>query len=154
MARPHETPLKKLRKRKLPNMSFGLVEALASKPSEELEPKPKVSDEVQDSRVPSQGDRASNSAEGESSQAPSAAPLVVAPHDANVLMSSILKKMMDLIGILTAQLSLMRPGPWVQPGPRLSRPSHNLSGNGRAATSRDTCITNRDLDVSRRATRG
>ena len=38
--------------------------------------------------------------------------------------------------------------------PRLSRPSHNLSGNGQAATSRDTGVTNRDLDASREATRG
>ena len=37
---------------------------------------------------------------------------------------------------------------------RLSRPSHNLSGNGRAATSRDTGVTNRDLGASRGATRG
>ena len=34
------------------------------------------------------------------------------------------------------------------------RPSHNLSGNGQAATSRDTDVTNRDLDASRKATRG
>ena len=33
--------------------------------------------------------------------------------------------------------------------PPLSRPSHNLSGNGRAATSRDTGMTNRDLGASR-----
>ena len=31
---------------------------------------------------------------------------------------------------------------------RVSRPSHNLSGNGRAATSRDTGMTNRDLGAS------
>ena len=31
----------------------------------------------------------------------------------------------------------------------MSRPSHNLSGNGRAATSRDTGMTNRDLGASR-----
>ena len=31
----------------------------------------------------------------------------------------------------------------------MSRPSHNLSGNGRAATSRDTGVTNRDLGASR-----
>ena len=31
----------------------------------------------------------------------------------------------------------------------VSRPSHNLSGNGRAATSRDTGMTNRDLGASR-----
>ena len=36
----------------------------------------------------------------------------------------------------------------------VSRPSHNLSGNGRAATSRDTGMTNRDLGASRGATRG
>ena len=36
----------------------------------------------------------------------------------------------------------------------LSRPSHNLSGNGRAATGRDTGVTNRDLGASRGATRG
>ena len=34
---------------------------------------------------------------------------------------------------------------------RLSRPSHNLSGNGRAATSRDTDMTNRDLGASPRS---
>ena len=31
----------------------------------------------------------------------------------------------------------------------VSRPSHNLSGNGRAATSQDTGMTNRDLGASR-----
>ena len=31
----------------------------------------------------------------------------------------------------------------------MSRPSHNLSGNGRAATSRDTGMTNGDLGASR-----
>ena len=31
----------------------------------------------------------------------------------------------------------------------VSRPSHNLSGNGRVATSRDTSMTNRDLGASR-----
>ena len=36
----------------------------------------------------------------------------------------------------------------------LSRPSHNLSANGRAATSWDTGVTNRDLGASHRATRG
>ena len=36
----------------------------------------------------------------------------------------------------------------------VSCPSHNLSGNGRAATSRDTGVTNRDLGASREATRG
>ena len=39
-------------------------------------------------------------------------------------------------------------------GEGVSRPSHNLSGNGRAATSRDTGMTNRDLGASREATRG
>ena len=34
-------------------------------------------------------------------------------------------------------------------GVELSRPSHNLSGNGRAATSRDTGMTNRDFGASR-----
>ena len=34
-------------------------------------------------------------------------------------------------------------------GDNLSRPSHNLSGNGRAATSRDTGVTNQDLGASR-----
>ena len=33
-------------------------------------------------------------------------------------------------------------------------PLHNLSRNGRATTSRDTSVTNRDLDASRGATRG
>ena len=46
----------------------------------------------------------SNSVEGESSQASSKAPPVATPQDANVLMSSFLKKMTDLVGILTAQL--------------------------------------------------
>ena len=36
-----------------------------------------------------------------------------------------------------------------KPSSQLSRPSHNLSGNGRAATSRDTGMTNRDLGASR-----
>ena len=59
---------------KPPKASFGLVEARAQEPSEELELEPKVSDEVQDSPIPSQGDSAPNSTEGESSQAPNKAP--------------------------------------------------------------------------------
>ena len=39
-------------------------------------------------------------------------------------------------------------------GGGVSRPSHDLSGNGRAAKSRITGVTNRDLGVSRGATRG
>ena len=39
---------------------------------------------------------------------------------------------------------------WDTPGTLpVSRPSHNLSGNGRVATSRDTGVTNRDLGASR-----
>ena len=53
VARPHETPTKKSRKRKPPKASSGLVEARAPAPSEEVEPEPEVSDEVQDSPVPS-----------------------------------------------------------------------------------------------------
>ena len=34
------------------------------------------------------------------------------------------------------------------PGVSVSRPSHNLSGNGRAATSRDINVTNWDLGAS------
>ena len=34
------------------------------------------------------------------------------------------------------------------------RPSLNLSGNGRAAMSRDTGVTNRDLDASHGVTKG
>ena len=45
-----------------------------------------------------------NSAEGESSQAPSKAPPVAAPQDANVFMSSFLETMTDLMEILIAQL--------------------------------------------------
>ena len=104
MARPQETPTKKSRKHKPPKASSGLYEARASEPSEELEPEPKGSDEVQDSPIPSQGDPAPNSVEGESSQALSEALPVVAPQDANVLMSSFLEKMTDLMGILTAHL--------------------------------------------------
>ena len=36
---------------------------------------------------------------------------------------------------------------------RMSRPSHNLSGNGRAATSWDTGVTNKDLGASRERTK-
>ena len=71
---------------------------------EELEPEPEVPDEVHDSLVPSQGDLTPNSAKGESSQAPSAAPLVAAPPDANVLLFGLLKHMTDLVGILTTPL--------------------------------------------------
>ena len=70
----------------------------------ELEPEPKVSNEVQDSQVPSQGDPTPNSVEGESSQVPSEAPPLAAPQDANVLMSRVLEKMADLVGILTTYL--------------------------------------------------
>ena len=66
VARLQETPAEKSRKRRPPKASSGLVEAHASEPSEELEPEPKVSDEIQDLPVPSQGDPASNSEEGES----------------------------------------------------------------------------------------
>ena len=37
---------------------------------------------------------------------------------------------------------------------KMSRPSHNLSRNGRAATSRKTDVTNQDLGASRGAMRG
>ena len=37
--------------------------------------------------------------------------------------------------------------------PWMSHPSHNLSGNGQAATSRDTSVTNRYLGASRETTR-
>ena len=53
VARLYKTPTKKLRKRKPAKASFGLFKAQAPEPSEELEPKPKVSDELQDSPVPS-----------------------------------------------------------------------------------------------------
>ena len=46
MARPQETPAKKSKKRKPPKASFGLFKAPALEPSEELEPEPKVPDEV------------------------------------------------------------------------------------------------------------
>ena len=68
-----------------------------------MEPEPEVPDEVQDSPVPSQGDPAPNSAEGESSQAPSKAPPVAAAQDANVLMFGLLQQMTNLVGILTTQ---------------------------------------------------
>ena len=84
VARPHETLTKKSRKRKPPKGSSGLIEARALEPLEKLEPDPKVPNEIQDSPVPSQGDPVPNSAEDESSQAPSKAP----SQDANVLMSS------------------------------------------------------------------
>ena len=104
VARLHETPAKKLRKRKPPKASSGLVEAWASEPSEEVAPEPKVPDEVQDSPVPAQGDPAPNFAEGESSQAPSEAPQVATAQDANVLMFGLLQQMTNLVGILTTQL--------------------------------------------------
>ena len=74
-----------------------------------MEPEPKVPDEVQDSPIPSQGDLAPNSAEGESSQAPSKAPSVATPQDANVLMFGLLKQMTNLVGILTTQLKPNEP---------------------------------------------
>ena len=79
VARLQETPTKKSRKHKPPKATFGLVEARALEPSEKLELKPEVPDEIQDSLVPSQGDPAPNSAKGESSQVPSEAPPVAAP---------------------------------------------------------------------------
>ena len=42
VARLHETPTKKSRKRKPPKASSGLVEARALEPSEEVEPEPEV----------------------------------------------------------------------------------------------------------------
>ena len=69
-----------------------------------MEPEPEVSDEVQDSPVPSQGDPAPNSAEGESSEALSEAPPVAVAQDANVLMFGLLQQMTNLVGILTTQL--------------------------------------------------
>ena len=104
VARLQETSAKKSRKRKPLKASSSLVEARAPEPSEEVEPEPEVPNEVQDSPVPSQGDPAPNSAEGESSQAPSAAPLVAVPQDANVLMFGLLKQDDELGGILTTQL--------------------------------------------------
>ena len=58
VARLQETPPKKSRKRKPPKASSGLFEARASEPSKEVELEPQVPDEVQDSPIPSQGDRA------------------------------------------------------------------------------------------------
>ena len=91
VARLHEAPAKKSRKRKPLKVSSGLVEAWAPEPSKEVEPEPEVSDEVQDSPIPFQGDPAPNSAEGESLQAPSEAPPVVVAQDANVLMFGLLQ---------------------------------------------------------------
>ena len=90
VARLQETPAKKLRNRKPPKANSGLFKARALEPSEEVEPEPEVPDEVQDSPVPSQDDLTPNSAKGESTQAPSAAPPVAAPQDANVLMFDLL----------------------------------------------------------------
>ena len=104
VARLHETLAKKSRKRKPPKASSGLVEVQASEPLENLEPKPKVPDEVQDSPVPSQGNLVPVSVEGESLQTPSEALPVATSQDANVLISSFLEKMMDLMEILTTQL--------------------------------------------------
>ena len=104
VARLYETPAKKSRKRKPLKASSSLVKARAPEPSEEVESEPEVPDEVQDSSVPSQGDPASNSAEGESSQAPIEAPPVTAAQDANVLMFGLLQQMTNLVGILTTQL--------------------------------------------------
>ena len=73
MAKPHETPANKSRKRKPPKMNSDLHKARASEPLEELESEPEVPDEVQDLPVPSLGDPAPNFAEGESSQAPNKA---------------------------------------------------------------------------------
>ena len=72
----------------------------APEPLEELESEPEVPNEVHDSPIPSQGNLTPNSAEGESSQAPSEAPLVAAPQDANVLMFGLLKQMTNLVGIV------------------------------------------------------
>ena len=104
VARLQETPAKKSRKCKPPKASSGLFEAQAPEPSEEVELELEVSDEIQDLPVPSQGDPAPNFAKGESSQAPSEAPPVVAPQNANVLMFGLLKQMTNLVGILTTQL--------------------------------------------------
>ena len=49
VARLHETPAKKSKKRKPPKASSGLVEARAPEPSEEVESEPEVPDKVQDS---------------------------------------------------------------------------------------------------------
>ena len=104
VARLQETPAKKSRKRKPSKASSSLVEARAPEPSEKVEPEPEVPDEVQDSPVPSQGDPAPNSAEGEFSQAPSEAPPLAATQNANVLMFDLLQQMTNLVGILTTQL--------------------------------------------------
>ena len=104
VARLHETPAKKSRKCKPPKASSGLVEARALEPFEKVEPELEVPNKVQDSPVPSQGDPPPNSAEGESSYAPSEAPPVAAAQDANVLMFGLLQQMMNLVGILTTQL--------------------------------------------------
>ena len=69
-----------------------------------MEPELEVPDEVHDSPVPSQGDPAPNSAEGESSQALNEAPPVATAQDANVLMFGLLQQMTNLVGILTTQL--------------------------------------------------
>ena len=67
VARLQETLAKKSRKRKAPKVNSGLVEARAPEPSKELEQESKVLDEVQDSPIPSRGNPALNSVEGESS---------------------------------------------------------------------------------------
>ena len=46
VARLHETPAKKSKKRKPPKASSGLVEARAPESSEEVEPEPEVPDEI------------------------------------------------------------------------------------------------------------
>ena len=46
VARLHETPAKKSKKRKPPKASSGLFEARAPEPSEELESEPEVPNEV------------------------------------------------------------------------------------------------------------
>ena len=104
VARLQEIPAKKSRKRKPPKASSGLVKARAPEPSEEVEPKPEVLDEVKDSPVPSRGDPTPNFTEGESSQAPSAALPVAASQNANILMFGLLKQMTNLVDILTTQL--------------------------------------------------
>ena len=104
VARLHETLAEKSRKHEPPKASSSLYKARASEPSEEGEPDLEVPDKVQESPVPSQGDPAPNSAEGESSQAPSEAPPMAAAQDANVLMFGLLQQMTNLVGILTTQL--------------------------------------------------
>ena len=98
VARLQETSAKKSKKRKPPKASSGLFEARASKPSEKLDLEPELPDEVHESPVPSQDDPAPNSAKGDSSHAPSEAPPVAAPQDANVLMFNLLKQMTNLVG--------------------------------------------------------